>query len=31
MGMGTKILLGLAMGAGIGYGLSLLSTHFGST
>ena len=29
--MGFKILLGLAMGAGIGYGISLLSAHFGST
>jgi hypothetical protein len=29
--MGFKILLGLAIGAGIGYGLSLLSTHLGST
>jgi hypothetical protein len=29
--MGAKILLGLALGAGIGYGISLLSTHFGST
>jgi hypothetical protein len=29
--MEFKILLGLAMGAGIGYGFSLLSTHFGST
>jgi len=29
--MALKIFLGLAVGAAIGYGLNLLSTHFGST
>jgi len=29
--MGFRILLGLAIGAGAGYGLSLLSSHLGST
>jgi hypothetical protein len=29
--MGFKVFLGLGVGAVIGYGLSLLSMHFGST
>jgi hypothetical protein len=29
--MALKVFVGLGVGAMIGYGLSLLSTHFGST
>ena len=29
--MALKVFVGLGVGAAIGYGLSLLSTHFGST